>query len=121
MTADLISAAPLEATGLVRAAFSTRRGGVSGGAYHRLNLAYTVGDAAEAVTANRARVAAALGIASGTLAEAEQVHGNQVAVIGRGGDGRPGGGPIRGVDALITADPGVWLAVYAADCVPVLI
>ncbi|HLW59934.1 MAG TPA: peptidoglycan editing factor PgeF [bacterium] len=121
MTAGLIPAVPLEATGLVRAAFSTRHGGVSAGAYHSLNLGYTVGDLPEAVTANRARVAEALGITSGTLAEAEQVHGSLVAAVGRSGDGRPGGAPIRGADALITADPGVWLAVYAADCVPVLI
>jgi len=25
------------------------------------------------------------------------------------------------VDALVTADPGLWLAIYAADCVPVLV
>ena len=33
----------------------------------------------------------------------------------------PLGAPIPGVDALVTADPGVWLAIYAADCVPVLV
>ena len=123
MIAELIPAPSLAASGLVRAAFTTRRGGVSRGAYDSLNLAYGVGDDPDAVTANRARLAEALEIAPGTLGEAEQVHGNRVAVIGPGGEGGPGSSraPIPGIDALVTADPGVWLAIYAADCVPVLI
>ena len=118
----LIAAGALEDTRLVRAAFTTRRGGVSGGVYRSLNLAYTVGDTPNAVAANRRRLTAALGVVPGSLAEAEQVHGNGVAVLERPGPRGTDldGAPIAGVDALITDVAGLWLAIYAADCVPVL-
>jgi YfiH family protein len=117
----LIAAPALEDTRLVRAAFTTRCGGVSGGVYRSLNLAYSVGDAPDAVAANRRRLTGALGVAAGSLAEAEQVHGNRVAVLDRPpGRTEMPGAPIAGVDALITDVAGLWLAVYAADCVPVL-
>jgi len=89
------------------------------------------------VTVNRRRLADAVGIPPGVLVEAEQVHGSGVALAGRlplsrsslrSASGRgggthlpPAGAPIPGVDALVTADPGLWLAIYAADCVPVLV
>ena len=121
--AMLIAAQALEDTRLVHAAFTTRRGGVSGGVYRSLNLAYAVGDAADAVATNRRRLAGALGVAAGALAEAEQVHGNGVAVLDGPGPLRSAGDspPIPGVDALITDAAGLWLVIYAADCVPVLV
>ena len=96
---------------------------MSRGAYRTLNLAYSVGDDAGAVSTNRRRLAALLRMAPGSLAEAEQVHGIRVAVLARGAGTRPdpGGDPVQGVDALVTDDRDLWLAVYAADCVPVLI
>ncbi|HTD46663.1 MAG TPA: peptidoglycan editing factor PgeF [bacterium] len=123
LTADLIPASALEETGFVRAVFTTRRGGVSRGAYDSLNLSSAVGDDPEAVTVNRRRLADAVGMSLGALVEAEQVHGSAVALAGRGGGPPmpPPGAPIPGVDALVTADPGLWLAIYAADCVPVLV
>jgi YfiH family protein len=119
----LIAARALEDTRLVRAAFTTRLGGISRGAHRSLNLSYTVGDAAAAVAANRRRLASTLGIGAGVVAEAEQVHGNGVAVLPAPGPLRPGEdrGPAPGVDALITGAAGLWLAIYVADCVPILI
>ncbi len=75
------------------------------------------------MSTNRRRFADLLGLASDALAEAEQVHGNRVAVLvrGTGTPLDPGGHPVRGVDALVTNHRGLWLAIYAADCVPVLI
>src|SRR5205823_9098948 len=110
----------------VRAVFTTRRGGVSRGAYDSLNLSSGVGDDPEAVAANRRRLADAVGMPLGALVEAEQVHGSGVALARRAGRGGgplmpSAGAPIPGVDALVTADPGLWLAIYAADCVPVLV
>lgn len=45
----------------VEAMFTTRRGGVSGGPYASLNLAYAVGDSPEAVAENRRRTASVFG------------------------------------------------------------
>jgi YfiH family protein len=109
----------LEGTGLVRAVFTTRLGGGSRGPYRSFNLAYGVGDIPQAVTANRRRLAGTLGIARGALAEAEQVHGSVVGILDS--DSPLGRGPLPGVDALVTRMRGVWLAIYAADCVPVLL
>ena len=115
MSRSFIPAQVLEEAGPVRAAFTTRRGGVSRGAYRSLNLAYRGGDAARAVAANRRRLAAALGIAPGACVEAEQVHGTGIAVVEQAPRR-----PIPGVDALVTSERGFWLFIYAADCVPVL-
>lgn len=113
----LLTARLLEATGRVRAAFTTRQGGRSRGPYESLNLAYTVGDAPEAVAENRRRLARALDAPLERLVEAEQVHGNAVAVVGP----HAAGSVVPGVDALVTGSPDVWLAIYSADCVPVLV
>jgi copper oxidase (laccase) domain-containing protein len=49
---------------------------------------------------------------------AEQVHGNRVAVVpGAATIGAPDGLPVvPGVDGLLTAETGVALAIYVADC-----
>lgn len=101
----------------VRAVCTTRRGGVSRGPYAGLNLAYAVGDAPELVAENRRRVAEVMGVRLDQLVEAEQVHGTGAAAVGRGA----AGSVVPGVDALLTGSPRVWLAIFAADCVPVLI
>ncbi len=113
----LLPAPGLEALGGVQAAFTTRHGGLSRGPYASLNLAYAVGDEPRAVSENRRRVARSLGVRLERLVEAEQVHGNGVAVVGDDA----AGSVVLGVDALATEARGVWLAVYAADCVPVLV
>src|SRR5688500_7539738 len=63
------------------------------------------------------RAAGALGFSVADVAVVDQVHGADVVVVDRAG------GPCapRGrADALVTATPGVVLAVRVADCVPVL-
>ena len=117
MTPSLIPVRHLEATGYVRAAFTTRAGGVSRGSYASLNLARGIGDDPPAVEENRRRLAQAMGARLEALVEAEQVHGSAVAVVG----GRAGGTVVPGVDALVTRSPDIWMAVYAADCVPALV
>lgn len=105
-------------------AFSTRRGGVSRAPYDTLNLGLHVGDAAETVVANRARVAAALGVDARAFVYAEQVHGADVAVVGAGDRGRGAHDPadsVAGCDVIVTAEPDVVLVVLAADCVPILL
>jgi polyphenol oxidase len=76
------------------------------------------------VLAARARLAAAVGLEPDAVVYAEQTHGRGVARVGRddGGRGaRDAASAVRGVDALVTAEPGVGVAVLAADCAPVLL
>ena len=96
--------------------FFTREGGVSTGIYAGLNCGLGSSDAREAVLANRARVAVALGIAPSNLVNVHQVHGRDVACVTDPWE--PGAGPAA--DALVTDRPGIALGVLAADCAPVL-
>lgn len=114
----------LEEAGPFLAAFTTRRGGTSPAFGGDLNLAFHVGDSSGAVLANRQLVAGALGIALETLVLGEQRHGNSCQVVEavlRGAGALSGGTAVPGVDALVTAVPGLVLAACFADCVPVYI
>lgn len=93
---------------------STRRGGVSVGAYESLNLGDHVGDDPRSVAENRRRFAAALEVAAGDLAIARQVHGTEATVAHRGGD-------LGEADALVAVEPGVVLVVLVADCLPIVL
>jgi hypothetical protein len=96
------------------AAFSTRRGGVSGAPFATLNLSEGVGDDARAVHANRARLLGALDLDPARVAWATQVHGAHV--LTPRGPGLAGTG-----DALVTRIPALVLVVGAADCLAVLL
>ena len=65
----------------VGAATTTRRGGVSRGAWRSLNLAAHVDDDADAVTENRARLARTLDLPAEPL-WLDQVHGTAVRIAG---------------------------------------
>jgi len=97
----------------VSAGFSTRHGGVSTGAYDSLNLGRSTDDAEANVQTNRQRFAQALGFSADQMAIAGQVHGSTVRVV-------EAPGLYRGVDALVTATPGLLLSMSAADCAAVL-
>jgi polyphenol oxidase len=108
----------------VVAAFTGRAGGGSAPPYDTLNLGLRVGDDLRRVLANRRRVATVLGLAGRPWALARQVHGAEVLRVTAGslGAGPPEAKPPLGdADGLVTADPGVVLAVLTADCVPVLL
>jgi polyphenol oxidase len=94
--------------------FFTRKGGASSGIFAGLNCGTGSSDQAEIVSINRARVADAMGVAPQALVTVHQVHSDRVIPII---------GPLAGqpqADALVTATPGVLLAVLTADCQPVL-
>ena len=99
-----------------RRVVTDRRGGRSGAPYESFNLGDHVGDDPADVAANRARVARELGVPDDRLVWMEQVHGTGVAVVDR-----PQAAPLPATDAVVTATPGLVLAVLAADCVPVLL
>lgn len=99
----------------IRRVTTTRSGGVSRPPYDSFNLGDHVGDDPAAVAANRSRLAAALGLPADHVVWMNQVHSAHVEVVE---------GPSRkafdATDALVTAVPGLALAVVTADCVPVL-
>lgn len=115
----LASGSSLLASGSEHAArwvVTDRSGGVSDGPYDSLNLGNHVGDDPAHVAANRARVAAGIGLSPADLRFMNQVHGSRVAHVGREPDGRA-----PEADALVTQDKGIALVVLVADCVPVLL
>src|SRR6266566_1464740 len=113
----------LEASGAA-AAVTARSGGVSSGPYAMLNLSLTVGDDPGCVLENRRRLAAVFGARPGDFVFACQVHGAGVRVVGpadRGSGAFSLDDAIDGADALVTASPGVMLAILTADCVPIVL
>jgi len=107
LTSDLLS--PL------RHGFFTRRGGASSGVFQGLNCGLGSSDITEVVQINRTRAAGALDLKPEALLTVHQVHSATVAVAE---------GPFDTVpqaDAIVTATPGLGLAVLTADCQPVLL
>ncbi len=97
----------------VRAAVTTRAGGVSHAPYDSFNVATHVGDDPAAVRANRARLRTALALPAKPL-WLKQVHG--VAVV----DAAHGGVEPE-ADGAFAAQPGAVCVVLTADCLPVLL
>ncbi len=110
----------LEQTGIVRHLFSTRLGGASEGIYSTMNLSYTRGDQKEAVDDNFRRIAEVLGCSVGDIVCSDQTHTVNLRVVGKqdGGKGILVPRDYTDIDGLLTDEPGVVLATFYADCVP---
>lgn len=107
----------------VRAAFTTRSGGVSTGPFASLNLGSAVGDHPAAVRANRVALASAMGFDSERAITMHQVHGAEVVAVGPDDGTGAFTGSLDGVgqaDACVTSAPGVALLAMGADC-PVIL
>ena len=102
--------------------FSTRLGGVSPAPWDSLNLGAARGDEPERVAENFRRFCTAAGCDPGALVKNRQVHGNRVRAVTRA-DAMPvpDAPGVFEADALITAEPGVCLTVFSADCIPILL
>ena len=83
--------------------------------FHHFNLGAHVGDAPEAVAANRAQLAAAMHGARPVWMN--QVHGTRVLTL----DAASPGAPPQDADAAATRCAGVACTVMVADCLPVLL
>jgi YfiH family protein len=112
----MLQAPSLAACTGIRHGFFTRAGGVSGGIYQSLNGGVGSKDAPAAVTENRARMAAALGVAAGHLITPYQIHSPVVVTVEA--PWTPAERPHA--DAIVTARPGLAIGVSTADCGPVL-
>lgn len=110
----------LQETGMVKHCFTTRLGGVSEGEFGALNLSFTRGDREEAVRENYRRVAQALGVEVSDIVCSDQTHTTNVRHVTRAdaGCGVLRERPYHDVDGLITDEPGLVLATFYADCVP---
>lgn len=101
-------------------AFSTRLGGVSQGIYSSMNLSFTRGDDDAAVHENYRRFAAAVGFEAEDIVTSDQTHTANVRVITEEdrGNGITKPRQYTDVDGMITNVPGLVLATFYADCVP---
>lgn len=110
----------LEQTGIVTHGVSTRVGGVSEGFLGSMNLSYSRGDRKENVDENFRKIGAAIGFSVENLVLTDQTHTNHVRVVtsedrGKGFDKER---DYADVDGLVTNVPGLVLAAFFADCVP---
>jgi len=112
----MLQSAALSALAGIRHAFFTREGGVSDGIYASLNGGVGSDDAPALVAENRARMAAALGVAPDRLLTAYQIHSPDVVTIDQ--PWAPADRPRA--DAIVTATRGLAIGVSTADCGPVL-
>lgn len=101
-----------DSRGPFEVAFSTRRGGISTGAYESLNLGLLTDDDPANVEENRRRLCDAVGAAPEQLAMNRQVHAATVNRARAGERGKDG-------DGLWTDEPGVPMLKVTADCLPV--
>lgn len=110
----------LEETGVVLHGFTTRLGGVSKGDCSSMNLSFSRGDEEAAVYENYRRIAEAVGFSSESVVCSDQTHTTNVRRVGKEekGCGLYSPRPYQDVDGLITNEPGVTLATFYADCVP---
>src|SRR5262245_35668391 len=97
------------------ALFTTRRGGVSEGAFDSLNLGLKTADTRENVVENRARVAAATGYDWHRFQYGWQVHG---AELRHATENRS---QVTKEDGQVTEMAGHPALVFVADCTPVLL
>lgn len=113
MTLEIITS---DALAPARHGFFTRRGGASSGIFAGLNCGPGSSDQSDSVRMNRARVADAMAVDADALVTVHQVHSADVATVN---------GPVAEAarpraDAVVTAKPGLALAILTADCQPVL-
>jgi YfiH family protein len=101
-----------------RLVFSSRGGGVSGGAFASLNLGLLTADAPENVRENRRRLGARLGLTWERFCYGRQVHGARVR---RATEPPSGQRPYAEEDGQATALDDAAAIVFTADCLPVLL
>jgi polyphenol oxidase len=101
-----------------RVLFSSRHGGVSGGAFASLNLGLLTADAPENVRENRAILGRRVGHPWERFCYGRQVHG---ATVRRATEPPSPERPYTEEDGQATALPDAAAIVFTADCLPVLV
>ena len=104
-----------------RHAFLTRFGGVSTGPFASLDLGSDRGDDPEAVRENYRRAAALMGAGIDDCAVTKQVHGNVVRIVTKEDRHVCMSRVPYEADGIVTAERGLPLFCFTADCVPALL
>lgn len=103
------------------AGFTSRHGGVSLPPYESMNMALHVGDEASKVLENRLCLLEKTGFPRESWVSAEQVHGSRITVVTNKHKGMgllDRSSAIQDSDGMLTDTPGLMLASFYADCVP---
>lgn len=100
--------------------FSTRLGGVSREHLESMNLSFSRGDDRENVMENFRRIAGAIGFSYENLVFTDQTHTANIRKVTAKDRGKGIVVPrdYTDVDGIITDEPGLVLAAFFADCVP---
>ena len=107
----------------VKAIGSTRYGGVSSGENNSsMNLGFKTIDEEKSVQNNYEIFADAVGLDCDKIVTSSQFHNDNIRVctMSDGGKGITKQRDFEDVDALVTNEKGLTLAVFSADCVPIL-
>lgn len=102
-------------------AFTTRFGGVSTGAFASMNIGLRPGEHKENVAKNLQILGDALGFDQEKLICTRQTHSDIVRVVAAGDYLGIDHHDYPECDALISAEPGVALRIFTADCTPILL
>jgi beta-lactamase superfamily II metal-dependent hydrolase len=105
----------------LRHAFTTRFGGVSEGPHASLNLGSANGDDPEKVRENFRRAAALMGVGADDCAVTRQIHGNTVRIVTKADRHVCLTKVPYDADGIVTAEKGLPLFCFTADCVPALL
>jgi len=106
----------------VNIGFTARHGGESAAPFDSLNMGLHVSDDSQKVLANRRSMFNIFNTDISQVVCAQQVHNCQVAVVDKAHAGM--GAEIYdtvlpGIDAMVTNTPGIMLAAFYADCIPI--
>jgi len=112
----MIEARELSCHTALRHGFFTREGGHSSGIFASLNCGLGSGDDKPTVARNRQVVSERLGVSSARLLTTWQHHSSDAIAVTAPWDAVT---PPRG-DAIVTATPGIAVAILTADCAPIL-
>ncbi len=110
-------------SGLVKHAFTTKKGGFSQGHYASLNLSYKDGEDKAITFKNFEKVTSALEINIDDMVFANQTHMINVRLVDKKdrGNGILRKNVFNDIDALITNQENVCLVTFHADCVPIFL
>ena len=105
----------------VKNVFTTRLGGISTGIHASMNLSFTNGDDPENIRRNFDIISKVIGVSPDHIVRSHQTHTTNILKVTKDmvyDDGLLHDPPGEDIDGLITDVPGVALATFYADCVP---